>query len=586
MKKDVIMSIALTIVLLLVTSFQALGCSPFLVGKNASVDGSTIITVSQDQPEYDWRLEYIPAKDHKPGEMRIVYDYPQKFRWWDEYGNPLNPKAPEHIVAKIPEVPHTYGYIRRMFGVMNEHQLSIGMATMSHQKLREELWNDEAKIRATELSYIAMERARTAREAIKIIGSITEELGFKGEYVPGKTLCIGDPNEVWVMHIVGPGPFWTPGCGEPGAIWVAQRVPDDHVALVANGISIGVVDFDDPDNFMYSSNLKSFAIEMGWYDPKSGVPFNFREVYAEPGPSGWSVAVRKWRAYSLLAPSQHFPDPDERLKIKGPYGWPYRYPFSIKPDKKVSVADLMRLYRDRLEGTKYDLTKGPLAGPFGSPHRTLGTKIKLDGKMVHEGRGLDGDGTTYTQICKMRGWLPDPIGGIVWWAPGHPTASYYVPFYAGITKLPDEYTKGNKVKMEWGKSAYWAATFVYTFADVMYCHIIKDVKEKQAEIEGEAFAMIPAIDKAALEIYRSDPEKAREFLTQWCNQFARDATKRYWDFANYLIVKYANGYINRPKLAQHPEIPDKKYWVEEALKYQKEVRGRPIDAKYYTDVGF
>ncbi len=186
---------------LLAISLSAFACTSFIVGKKASVDGSTMITISQDQPVYDFRLEYIPAKDHKPGTIKTLYDYPQSFRWWDEYGNPIDAHAPELIAAEIPEVPHTYGYIRRMFGVMNEYQLSTGMATMSNMYLRNELWSQETKLRMTTLSYLAMERAKTAREAIKVIAKFAEEYGFKGERIAGKTLVIGDPSEVWVLHL-------------------------------------------------------------------------------------------------------------------------------------------------------------------------------------------------------------------------------------------------------------------------------------------------------------------------------------------------------------------------------------------------
>lgn len=561
---------------LLAISLSAFACTSFIVGKKASVDGSTMITISQDQPVYDFRLEYIPAKDHKPGTMKTLYDYPQSFRWWDEYGNPIDAHAPELIAAEIPEVPHTYGYIRRMFGVMNEYQLSTGMATMSNMYLRNELWSQETKLRMTTLSYLAMERAKTAREAIKVIAKFAEEYGFKGERIAGKTLVIGDPSEVWVLHMIEPGPFWTPGCGELGCIWVAQRVPDDHVAIMPNGIQIGNIDFNDPDNFMYSSNIKSFAEEMGWYDPESGLPFDFIQVYTEGKPTGWSVSERQWRGYQLFAPSLKLPNPDEAYNMKDSYGWSYRYPFSVKAEKKISTADLMSYYRDHAEGTYLDLTKGPLAGPFGIPTRTFGSSFKVNEEKIHELRGLEGDGTTYTQVCQMRSWLPDPIGGIAWWSPGRPTTAFYVPFYCGINKLPDAYTTGNQFEMEWGKTAYWAATFVNTFSNVMYSYIIEDVKKKQSELEGEALAMIPVIDKIALDLYKSDPKKAQKYLTQWCGQHADNVVERYWDFANNLIIKYHNRYINQPKISTKPKIPDEDYWLNLALEYQKNVRKRII----------
>lgn len=555
-------------------------CTTFMIGKDASVDGSTMLTIHQDTPTYDFRLTFIPAKDHESGTMKKLYDYPQKYRWWDAYGNHINAEGEDLVAAVIPEVPHTYAYVRGLFGVMNEYQVSMGMPTLCG--IREELWNDESKLRLTQLSYVAMERAKTAREAIKIMGSLAEEFGFKGEYTAGKGMSVGDPNEVWLLHIMGPGPFWTPGSTDYlGSIWVAEKIPDDHVGVFPNGFAIQEVDFDDPDNFMYSSNLKTFAVEMGWYDPKSGEPFNALEVYTDSvAQFPWGNPDRKWRAYQLLAPSLKLPNPDEILDMKGPKGYPYRYPFSVKVEKKISVADLMRFNRDHLEGTYMDLTKGPLAGPFGIPTRTMGSYFKVGDEIVKEARSIQGDSTQYTEVCQMRSWLPNPIGGIIWWAPGRPNTSVYVPLYCGINSLTEQLSTGNHFEMEWGKTGYWAATFVNTFSNVMYCHIIEDVREKQRELEGEALAMIPVIDKIALNLYESDPklgpQQAKKYLTQWSNQHADNVIERYWNFANNLIVKYHHRYINQPKLATSPKMPDEDYWLNLALEYQKNVRKRVI----------
>lgn len=557
-------------------------CTVFMVGKDASKDGSIIISTSQDQPVYDARMEYIPPKDHAPGTIKVVYDFPQSFRWWDEYGKPKDATAEDKIVARIPEVEHTYGYIRRMFGVMNENQVSTAMATMSGENLSNGLWNDYTKLRMTVLTYIALERAKTAKEALEVITLLAEEYGFKGESYPGKSMAIADPNEIWLLHMTEPGPFWTPDSGEPGAIWVAQRLPDDHVGVCPNGFSIQVVDFDDHDNFAYSSNLVSFAEEMGWYNPDSGAPFNFNEAYSQNRYTGFGVSLRSWRAYQLLAPNVDLPDPDESLNVEMPHGWHYRYPFSVKSDRKIGPEDLMPLYRDKLEGTKYDLTKGPLAGPYGSPTRTMGLTLKKDGDIVGSGRALAADGTTYAQINVMRSWLPDPIGGIVWWAPGRGKTSFFVPFYCGINDITSEhYTTGNQTEMEWGKTAYWAATFVNTFTDVMHYYIIQDVQMEQQLLEGIALGAIPVVDNIALELYKKDPGEAKDYLTRWSNNNANETVKKYWEFANYLIVKYHNRYINIPKLSTAPKIPDFDYWFNLALEYQRDVRGRELPEDYY-----
>lgn len=580
-------NIKLTILLLLIGLFISVtyisvfaDCTTFMIGKDASVDGSTMLTIHQDTPTYDPRLTFIPAKDHAPGTMKRLYDYPQYERWWDGYGNWIDAEGEDKLAAIIPEVPHTNAYMRGLFGVMNEYQVSMGMPTLA--AIYEELANDQAKLRLTQLSYVALERAKTAREAIQIMGSLAEEFGFKGEYTPGKGLSVGDPNEVWLFHIMGPGPYWEHGSKDYlGAIWLAQRIPDDHVGVFPNGFSIQEVDFEDTDNFMYSSNLKSFAVEMGWFDEKSGEAFNALEVYTNSTPQfPWGTPERQWRAYQFLAPSLNLPNPDEILTMKGPKGYPYRYPFSVKVEKKISAADLMGFNRDHLEGTYMDLTQGPLAGPFGIPTRTMGTYFKVGDEVVVEARAIQGDSTQYTEVCQMRSWLPNDIGGVIWWAPGRPNTSVYVPLYCGINSLTEQLSTGNHFEMEWGKTGYWAATFVNTFSNVMYSEIIKDVRRKQSELEGEALAMLPVIDKIALDIYESDekygPMLAKRYITEWSNQHADNVIERYWDFANSLIVKYHHRYVNEPALASTPKMPNEEYWLNLALEYQKEVRGRII----------
>jgi len=572
---------------LLTTSLQALAdCTCFAVGKDASADGSTFVTIQQDTTSYDPRLWVIPAADHEPGSMRPCPDMPQYQRWYDEYGNPRNANEvyiaydrqeplEEGVVVKefaIPQAEHTYGYLAGLFTVMNEHQVSFGMATLG---CPDALWNDEGMLRATQLSYIAGERAKTAREAIQIMGELAEKYGFRGEYGPGKGFGVSDGDEVWIFHIMQAGAFWTPESGEPGAIWAAARVPDDEVAVFPNGAVIHEIDFNDPENYMWSENVQTVAEEMGWWDPDGGRPFSFQNVYLEGNHNPEGTRMRLWRGFSLLAPSLDLPDPDEQLYLEDEYGGPWRYPFSVKPDKPVTVLDLAKWTRDRLEGTKYDLTQGPLAGPFGAPTRTMGSSFTTaDGQRVRESRSIDADSSQYSEICQSRNWLPDPIGGIVWWTAGRPSTAFRVPFYCGVTEIPESHSTGSHYEFEWGKTAYWAATFVNTFAHVMWNSIIEDVKVVQNEIEGEAIDLIPGIDARALELYKEDPERAREFLTNFSSLFARDATERYWDFAEYLILKYHHRYINLPKVSGKPEMNNKEYWVEEALKYQEEVRGR------------
>jgi dipeptidase len=527
---------------LLAPSLQALACTNIAVGKDASVDGSVMNIIVQGLQSDDFRLQYVPAKDYEPGTMRPCPDYPQLNRWWDKYGNPIDAdnvykaydQSTECGTIEIPQVPHTYAYMRDLFGVMNEHQVGFAMPTVH---CRKELRNDEGKLRITQLSMIAAERVKTAREAIKIMGDLAEEYGFRGEYTPAKGLAVSDPNEVWIFHVLQAGPSWTPDSGKPGAIWAAQRVPDDEIAIFPNGFQIGKIDFDDQDHFMYCRHIKTFAEEMGWWDPQSNAPFDFREAYWGPGLLPMDVETREWIAVHFFAPSiaQNLPTPDKMVNRKGSDGLQYRYPFSYKPDKKVSVADLAEYMRYRGEGTPFDLTKGPLAGPFGMPNREIGRYFTVGEEKIFQ-LGYGGE-PNYTEILQSRNWLPNPIGGLVWWGPGVPDTGTYYPMYCGVNNITEYLSTGNCFEMEWGKTAFWAHAAVDMLTCSMWNNMIGDVRKLQYKTLNEALEVIPAIDKAALELYKSDPEKAIEFLTQWSNQHAEAVVKEYWDFVPYLISK-------------------------------------------------
>lgn len=550
------------------------GCNVFAVGKDASVDGSTMVTVQQDTASYPFELIYVPAADHPPGTIKKLPDYPQYCRYFDEAGTPIDA---DHVYTgvEIPEVPHTYAYFKSLFGVMNEHQVSMGMSTIYP---RNDLRNKTGKLKMTILSFVALERAKTAREAVKIIGELAEKYGFSSEYSAGKNLTIADPNEVWFLHMFQSGKDWDPESGEPGAIWVAQRLPDDHVACFSNTIAIHEIDLDNPDYFMASANLIPVAEKNGWW-PAGKRPFNVCEAYFPSPVPGW-CAGRQWRGWNLINPDLKVLTPEQAAVTKKADGTPYRYPFSAKPAKKVSVEDLSNWVKDTHDGTAYDLAVGPLAGPFGGWQRTQGDTFKTsDGKEFEDFEGIANDTSQFTEVCQMRGWLPNEIGGIVWWAPGPPKTCLRVPFYIGMTELSEQY--GHDLNQhfppsafQWGKGAGWAAVFTNTFSTTLYNHIIKDVLEFQNKIEGQARSLIPGIDQAALALYKDSPAKAREFLTNWCNSFAEDAVKKHWDFNAYLVWKYHNRYIWEPTQSQSPTMNNQQYWIDEQYKWIQSQPGR------------
>jgi dipeptidase len=275
MKKITLISmiVVLSIIIFNFQSFAA--CTCIVVGKDASADGSVFCTVGQEMYGTDTRLFFVPAQDHESGSMRRVPDYPQAYRWFDQYGNPIDAdnvavaadrhtplENPEEVkVLEIPQVPHTYAYTYSTCAAQNEHQVGFAMATNSAPSM---LWNDEGQIRNTQITMIAAERAKTAREAIQVMGEVLEKYGWRGEFTAGTGFGVIDKNEGWIFHAFGPGPFWTQDSGEPGCIWAAQRVPDDEVGVFPNGVAITEIDFDDPDNFMYSSNFESALEELGY----------------------------------------------------------------------------------------------------------------------------------------------------------------------------------------------------------------------------------------------------------------------------------------------------------------------------------
>lgn len=550
------------------------GCNVFAVGKDASVDGSTMVTVQQDTASYSFELIYVPAADHPTGEKKKLPDYPQYCRYFDEAGTPIDA---DHVYTgvEIPEAPHTYAYFKSLFGVMNEHQVSMGMSTIYP---RSELRNKTGKLKMTILSFVALERAKTARDAVKIIGELGEKYGFSSEYSAGKNLTIADPNEVWFLHMFQGGKNWDPKSGEPGAIWVAQRLPDDHVACFSNTIAIHEIDLNNPDYFMASENLIPVAEKNGWW-PVGKRPFNVCEAYFPSLVPGW-CASRQWRGWNLINPDLKVLTPEQAAVTKKADGTPYRYPFSAKPAKKISVEDLSNWVKDTHDGTAYDLAVGPFAGPFGAWQRTQGDTFKTsDGKEFEDFEGIANDTSQFTEVCQMRGWLPNEIGGIIWWAPGPPKACLRVPFYVGMTKISKQY--GHDLNQhfpadvfQWGKGAGWAAVFTNTFSTTLYNYIIKDVLEFQNQVEGQARSLIPGLDQAALALYKDSPAKAREFLTNWCNSFAEDAVKKHWDFNAYLVWKYHNRYIWEPTQSQSPKMNNEQYWIDQQYEWIQSQPGR------------
>jgi dipeptidase len=459
---------------------------------------------------------------------------------------------------EIPQVPHTYAYIHGDFGYMNDQQVAIGESTIG---CRDKMENSTPtpKFDITMLTLIALERGKTAREAIKTMGELAEKYGY-GFTDTGEMLAVADPNEVWVFEIMPVGPLWTPDSKKPGAVWCAQRVPDDEVSVCPNESRIGEIDLKNSDYFMASPNAISFAVEQGYYDSKSGKPFNWKRAYSPNEVSAASTngsRVRLWRFFDLVAPSQKFSPETPNMDL----------PFSTKPDKKLSVYDVMNMTRDKCEGTPYDPARGLQGGPFGNPNR-LPYGFTLEGKRYNTPRVINVNRAEYVTVTQSRGWLANPIGGIIWLAFGNQDTSCFVPIYAGVTGIPRSFQVGDHWTFS-RDSARWAFDYVDFHTQVLYSHAIQDVRDAQKIWEKPVVDRTPIIDKFATELYQSNPAQLHQFLTEYCTNNASLVINAWWELGDQLLVKYNHLWIYDVKTRKRLPLTYPDWWLKLLVEYNK-----------------
>jgi len=527
--RTLFLSIFFLTILLVINPWADDNCSSFLVTKGASKDGSVMITYTCDG-EFHPHLEYIPAQDHEPGETIKVRGRDGKIR------------------GDVKQVAHTYAVV----GLINEHQVAIGETTFGG---RSELRNQEGLLHYFLLMELALQRAKTAREAIKVMAELVEEYGYGST---GESLSIADPNEAWIMEMIGPGP------GGKGAHWVALRVPDGYICAHANMSRIGKFPIDDPDNCMYSTNVISFAEQKGYYDKKSGKPFSFRHAYDPPKPSALrTCAARVWSMFRRCAPSMNL-SPDFQRGVEGTKP----YPLWIKPDKKLALQDVMRVMRDHYEGTPFDMTKGVDAGPFGSPLRCRGLTWEVDGTQYSWERPISTQQTAFSFISQSRDWLPDPIGGVYWYGLDDTFTSCYVPLYCCIDSLPKSFTVGDIQKFTWD-SAWWVFNFVANFANLRYSDMVQDILKVQTALEDQFLQFQPVIEKTATELLDKDAELMVRFLTNYSVSQGDMVVKRWIELGEHLIGKYNDGYVKDENgRAQGVGYPSE--WLKTVLKSKPE----------------
>ncbi|MCF6331875.1 MAG: C69 family dipeptidase [Draconibacterium sp.] len=509
------------LVIFMCTQFISVySCTNILVTPGASKDGSAMIVYLNDG-EWLQQLHKYPAADHAPGE-------------WLKVGN-----------GKILQTPHTYG---RIGFQMNEKQVAIGETTFTG---REELWNHTFFLKYWHLMELALDRAASAREAIEVMTSLVDEYGYGSE---GESFSIADKNEVWILEMIGIG------SGNKGAVWVAVRVPDGMISAHANLSRIGEFPLDDPENCIYSKNVISLAVERGYFDPTKGETFRFNEVYCPATPATLRYCEsRVWSIFRRAAPSIHLSS-DYHRGVQGAK----RYPLFIHPDKKLGVADVMALVRDHYEGTPMDMTKGLEAGPFGTPNRNRPLSFTVNGENCAWERPISNVNTAFSFISQSRAWLPDEIGGVMWYSPDDTYSNCYTPFYPSMKNVPKSYAEGNLGHFSW-ESAWWAFNFVSNYINLKYSYMISDVQKIQKKLETKALSRQDSVETEVLEIYKSNPEKAVQILEDYSINTANNVVDEWRELGQMLVVKYIDGYINDEK-GSGQSVGYPKDWLKRSVK--------------------
>jgi dipeptidase len=432
---------------------------------------------------------------------------------------------------------------------MNENQLSLGETTTGG---RPELVDHGGQLDYDGLMFLTLQRAKTAREAITTIDLLCREYGYGSS---GETFSIADKNEAWIMELIGKGP------GTKGIVWVAARVPEGFITSHANMSRITNFPLNEPENWRYSPDVISFATEKGFYKADSGKPFSFRDAYhPHQGPSQKrACAGRVWSICRRVAPSCHFSDAFFR-GIEGSED----YPLFVKPDKPLSVRDVMGLMRDHYEGTPYDMTKGIDAGPFGSPLRLRDLTFSMNGQSYMWERPISTQQAGFVVVTQSRNNLPDAIGGVTWFTPDEASTSCFTPLYCSIDALPEAYTQGDYRRFSWD-SAWWVTNLVSNLAYDRWSRVFPDIHQAQSEKEAALLKMQPVIEEAAAKLAASDPALMRSFLTSY-SVSTGDAVFRYWqDLATTILTKHVDGYVKDKKGS--PKAPGySKEWLHEVVK--------------------
>ena len=527
MKK--LLSAALAATLISFSSADALACTNMLVGKKASVNGSTMISYNADSHTLYGELYYTPAADHAPGAMRKVIE-------WDT-NKPL---------GEIPQPAHTY----RVVGNVNEWQVTIAESTWGG---RHRLSDKNGIIDYGSLIYIALERSKTAREAIDVMTSLVSEYGY---YSSGETFSIGDPNEIWVMDLVGKG------TGNTGAVWVAQRIPDDCISAHANQARIHKFPqakkklnkkmnrYEVGDSCMFSADLIPFGRTLGYEG--SDADFDFAATFGDLDYSAFrGCDGRVWAFFNRYASGMEryfdFVDMVEGAEV---------LPLYVKPDRLLSHRDIQDALGDHFEGTPWDMTKDVGGGPFHSPYRWRPMHFEVDGVTYTHERAIGTQQTGFSFVAEMRGWLPREVGAKTWFAADDAATAIFMPIYNNILEAPLCLRVGNgdMLTFSW-TSAFWMTNWVANQCYSRYEDMKVDVDRVRNKIMDRWDAETDSIDAQAVALLKNSTSDVTAFLNEYTARESNDATEAYKDLGIYLLVKYLDGNIKQEKDGEFARTP-------------------------------
>ncbi|MBN2347216.1 MAG: C69 family dipeptidase [Bacteroidales bacterium] len=496
-------------------------CTNFLISRGASTDSSTMITYAADSHVLYGELYFRPAQDYPENTLLDIYE-------WDT----------GKYLGKIKQARHTYSVV----GNINEHQVAIGETTYGGKT---ELQDTTGIIDYGSLMYITLQRARTAREAIQVINDLLSEYGY---YSSGESFSISDPEEVWIMEIIGKGTKLEPvGKGKnkkivnvnKGAVWVARRIPDGYISGHANQARITTFPQDDPENCLYASDVISFAKEMGYYKGEDK-DFSFADTYA---PLDFGAArfceARVWSGFRKVNKNM-----DQYLDYAKGENLENRMPLWVKPDKKLSVRDVMGLMRDYFQGTELDMTQDFGAGPYECIVRWRPLTWEVDGKTFFNERAISTQQTGFSFVAQSRLGLPDPIGGILWFGADDTYSTVYTPMYCGMQNIPRSFAVGTGSMMEFDSdAAFWVFNQVSNFAYTRYSLMIPEIQSKQSQLEKNFIQTIPAIDQTALELYKNDKNQALNFITSYSVSAGEYTVTEWKKLYRHLFTRYMDGNV-------------------------------------------